>query len=108
MTAELCCNCESPTGRAGKMEDSIYLRCGIGPLCEDCWLSIVDEVHDEEGDDGARLGNEADALLCWLEKNCDGITLNDRASTQISADRESIRAAMKEGDATERKPGGGI
>lgn len=40
MSIELCCECDQPTGRAGKHDDSIYIHYPdkeIGPLCEECW-----------------------------------------------------------------------
>lgn len=34
---EYCGECDEPTGRAGKYEDSIYCdSCGSGPFCENC------------------------------------------------------------------------
>lgn len=34
-TLQLCCQCESETGRCE--EDDIWLANGFGPLCEGCW-----------------------------------------------------------------------
>lgn len=34
---ERCCRCETPTGRAGVHDDSMYTMFGEGPLCEDCY-----------------------------------------------------------------------
>ena len=34
-TLEYCCECNQPTGRAGRGEDSIYIG-DWGPLCEEC------------------------------------------------------------------------
>lgn len=37
-TLEECCECDEPTGRAGKGEDSIYCdECEEGPFCSECW-----------------------------------------------------------------------
>lgn len=33
---EYCCECEAPTGRAGRGEDSLYVG-DAGPYCEECW-----------------------------------------------------------------------
>lgn len=37
---EYCCECDEPTGRAGKHDDSIYIlyenEYMVGPLCESC------------------------------------------------------------------------
>jgi len=40
MDYEYCCECEEPTGRAGRHDDSIYIGGPdgeIGPLCEECY-----------------------------------------------------------------------
>ena len=34
---EYCCNCNQPTGCAGKGDDSHYTEDGKGPYCWDCW-----------------------------------------------------------------------
>lgn len=34
---ELCFLCDNPTGRAGKLDDSLYAEDGTGPYCEACW-----------------------------------------------------------------------
>lgn len=50
---ERCCNCDEPTGRAGRADDSLYCECGEGPFCEDCW----DEHHR-----GNELAEKVDSL----------------------------------------------
>ncbi len=48
---EICCECEAETGRAGKLEDSLYIEMqkgDRGPLCESCfdkWTAIVGRVY---------------------------------------------------------------
>ncbi len=37
MTHEICCQCENPTGRAGRGEDSLYTDNDWGPYCVGCW-----------------------------------------------------------------------
>ena len=35
---ERCCTCDEPTGRAGRMDDSLYCTtCGKGPFCQSCF-----------------------------------------------------------------------
>lgn len=41
---ELCCECSSPTGKAGRDEDSIYYLDSLGPFCEDCHDRLGAEV----------------------------------------------------------------
>ena len=36
-TLEYCFICESPTGRAGRGDDSIYADDDSGPYCPECW-----------------------------------------------------------------------
>jgi len=39
MTLETCCECDAPTGRAGRGEDSLYAE-DFGPYCVDCWYEL--------------------------------------------------------------------
>lgn len=35
---ERCCECDDPTGKAGKGDGSLYCElCERGPFCESCW-----------------------------------------------------------------------
>ncbi len=34
---EYCCECDEPTGRAGKGEDSLYTDDDNGPFCYECY-----------------------------------------------------------------------
>jgi hypothetical protein len=36
---ELCCNCDDPTGKGGKADDSLYIG-AKGPLCQDCFDNL--------------------------------------------------------------------
>lgn len=40
---ERCCDCDEPTGRAGRADDSLYTDEGKGPYCPACW----DKNHGE-------------------------------------------------------------
>jgi hypothetical protein len=45
---EHCSLCDSPTGRAGRGEDSIYIETNdgeVGPLCEVCHKSINEAIE---------------------------------------------------------------
>ena len=33
---ERCCECDEPTGKAGRLDDSLFDE-GEGPFCEDCF-----------------------------------------------------------------------
>lgn len=37
LTLEYCCECDNPTGNAGRGEDSNYTEDGEGPFCWDCF-----------------------------------------------------------------------
>lgn len=43
---EHCCKCDAETGRAGAVDDSLYLDNGDGPYCEDCWPGAVSQRYD--------------------------------------------------------------
>jgi len=67
VTKELCIECEEPTGRAGRADDSILANDGTGPFCEACFhggLVIenrnkrIAELERENG----RLKKNGDAL----------------------------------------------
>ena len=45
MELERCCICDQETGRAGRLDDSLYLDNGEGPFCEECW----DTANEVEG-----------------------------------------------------------
>ena len=62
---EYCCNCDEPTGNAGRYDDSIYIEAldgEYGPLCEECHLGFLRRAaasqplkfyyttHTDEGD----------------------------------------------------------
>lgn len=44
-TLEYCCDCDAPTGRAGKAEDSLYTEAGEGPYCWECFPE-KEATHD--------------------------------------------------------------
>lgn len=45
-TLEFCCECDQPTGRAGRGEDSLFLD-DDGPYCWDCWQNIREDADDD-------------------------------------------------------------
>ena len=52
-TLEYCCECDNPTGYAGRGEDSIYAESiidgsEIGPLCWECYQELIKEKVIEE------------------------------------------------------------
>ena len=48
MAEERCINCDEPTGKAGRYEDSHYCSyCDDGPFCDDCY---EDHVAEEEAE----------------------------------------------------------
>lgn len=50
---ERCCECDEPTERAGRADDSIYGECGFGPFCSACWtehLAVCTVCQDMEAD----------------------------------------------------------
>ena len=47
-TLEYCCECDQPTGRAGKGEDSLFTDDDEGPYCYECWTDLVSTGRDHE------------------------------------------------------------
>ena len=45
-TLEYCCKCDSPTGHAGRAENSLYTDDGEVPYCEDCWRELSNRLLD--------------------------------------------------------------
>ena len=39
-TLEYCCQCDTPTGRAGRADDSLFTDDGDGPYCKECWDAL--------------------------------------------------------------------
>lgn len=45
---ETCCECDTPTGKAGENEDSLYCAdCGDGPFCAKCF-----DIHMDNHNQG--------------------------------------------------------
>ncbi len=74
---EHCYFCDTPTGRAGAGEDSIFWLDGeIGPMCEECSHKLAAEVAEDSGvDSDLAEAVEAVKLLLplaeagWRESN---------------------------------------
>ena len=56
MNIELCCECDQPTGRAGRLEDSMFIIVNdferddykeLGPFCQDCYTAKIIELGME-------------------------------------------------------------
>ena len=91
---ELCCECNSPTGRAGRGEDSIYYLDGLGPFCEDCHDRLGADVIDNLGlaTLRAQLEEAQQDARDWrenCEKACDkGIDLQREVERLKARDRK--------------------
>lgn len=46
---ERCVSCDSPTGKAGRGDDSLYLN-GSGPFCQDCYEKAISDISASEDD----------------------------------------------------------
>jgi hypothetical protein len=53
---EHCCECDAHTGRAGRVDDSLYAG-GRGPFCEDCYGELPDQLVDECDVKAARIAD---------------------------------------------------
>lgn len=74
MTSEMCCQCECPTGRAGRADDSLYTDNDWGPYCEDCWgdADYWRTLTEENATKVGRLTAANDALATIVEDLIDG------------------------------------
>lgn len=93
---ERCCNCEQPTGRAGRADDSLYLaEIDAGPFCWECWSSIGDDL--ERGDQAQIEKLKADLARLREELRDEGLRLRSAAEENgclglsLAALRESDR-----------------
>lgn len=73
MDLEYCCECSAPTGRAGRLDDSIYIGSPdgeIGPLCEECYDKY--RVCNECGEviEDAKDGTYSDEEKTWYCSTC--------------------------------------
>lgn len=62
---ELCTNCDEPTGKAGRLDDSLFLSVE-GPYCEECYADRVPEIADERYVAGEQL-RVAQARIAEME-----------------------------------------
>lgn len=52
MSVERCWICDELTGRAGRLDDSIFDDDDNGPYCEECWIEESAKAAElEEGND---------------------------------------------------------
>lgn len=58
---ELCCECDTPTGRAGRAEDSLY-HGDQGPFCEECFETAPEQWLNEATRLRAEKAELAEAL----------------------------------------------
>lgn len=83
---EYCCECNNPTGRAGRGEDSLYTEDDKGPFCQDCFPNenlvtidgverILNCVFPDCGCDGAR--------------NCDAVNGAGHAALILNVEKKS-------------------
>ena len=61
----LCINCDSPTGKVGDGEDSIFAG-GVGPLCEDCFAGVKQAMDNHSADANKMVET---LRLIWKELN---------------------------------------
>ena len=45
---EYCCECDEPTGKAGKGEDSLYTDDDNGPFCSECYDELEEDEYPQE------------------------------------------------------------
>jgi hypothetical protein len=67
---ELCANCDGPTRRAGRGEDSIYcVNCGFGPFCPTCAADGCPHCHKPVYED-VELATPGSEMACRWGCTC--------------------------------------
>lgn len=56
---EICCNCNSPTGTAGRQDDSLYFG-DTGPFCEGCYDDIYCNNCEGSGEVFVKRNNKGE------------------------------------------------
>jgi hypothetical protein len=109
---ERCCQCDSETGRAGRADDSIYVRAIkgpsanniIGPLCEECyesgllkeeWVSMpiesrLTDLREKFGVSSNRIKELESELLDRIKELED----TEEKLRQLTESNEGLRAKM--------------
>jgi hypothetical protein len=83
---ERCCNCDDPTGRAGRGEDSLYLDAiNAGPFCQRCWDAIVAELDRDLEREVERLKAQ-DEIQGRILFDVEGILKDDSLDHEESVD----------------------
>lgn len=96
MQIEYCIVCDSPTGRAGAGEDSLYDENGHGPYCEHCFekyagkdamivrlRSALCAFQIESGTQILKLEAVSDYLSKWLDEHVSRVERLERAIAPI-------------------------
>jgi len=53
---ERCFLCDEPTGKAGRLDDSLYDEDGYGPYCEECFNTVtVKDAPEGKEKENARI-----------------------------------------------------
>ena len=74
---ERCCECDEPTGKAGRLDDSLYDD-GEGPFCEDCFHKRL-----------AKKAREEQAVSAWEDEV--GSKKHWRDEDEYEREKERVR-----------------
>ena len=93
---ERCLYCDSPTGRAGITEDSLYIG-SVGPFCEECFEPVA-KLQEELTDLRARC-EKAEKRLEYVTTNIDTVAAGQCYETQ-----DEFYAAIDAAMSKEKRP----
>lgn len=101
MGSELCCECEEPTGRAGRSEDSLYAD-DLGPYCEGCWGDVPYAQAEELATLRAELAAERERREAAERERADAVDAAGRWNVDLLQARQERDNAIGERDEARR------
>ena len=89
---EYCCQCDAPTGCAGRADGSLYTDNDWGPYCEDCW------------GDADYWRCLTDEKVTKIERLRDALRRIRDGGMKVCAEWEIARAALSDNGRSEGSP----
>lgn len=100
---ERCTNCDEPTGRAGRADDSLYLDDDRGPFCMECWMP--ERIDEQDAEIATLKGTVEEQRRALAAKWADGMKARAEAvPTPTEASDEETVAELSLGERLSRWP----
>lgn len=111
MTLEICSMCDGPTGRSGRLDDSLYCErdgCERGPFCEACHVTHLAECEisrlKSERDFNAASLRDANAEIARLRAEVERLTRDrDLAERKAAVCREDAEISARRAESAEAR-----